>query len=534
MTATVRNCPLTPEQILAAVKKHGSERAAAKALGFSRTTFQDWHRKVKQDILTARRTKSPVKIAKPRKGDVKRFIFTSAQDGTKLHEPFWANLRAYADYVSAEIHVAGFTYAKSLYTNHVKQDAVYHEAITPYLTNRQFDVGGKLLFCGEQNTLPTAVHPLSGFETYTRSKWGVFPHPRVTLESVATMFNEPSKILMTTGAVTLPNYIPKKAGIRAEFHHVIGAVIVELDADGDIFCRHLLAEKDGSFQDLWRRVENGTVTEDHRVEAITWGDIHHERLDPVVEQACWGVDIGDESIVDILRPKYQFIHDAIDFQARTHHSIKDPHHRYDMWVHGQESVADVMGRLLNFLYRIERDDCKTIIVESNHDKMLGRWLREADYRHDPANAEFFLRLQARTYAAIKERDDRFSPLEAALRELDDRISGGALKAVFLRESDSYIICPQAGGGIECALHGHKGANGAKGHIYAFAKMGPKANVAHTHAAAIFEGIYQAGTCSKLDLGYNRGGLSSWNHSHIVTYPSGKRVILTMQAGKAWA
>jgi hypothetical protein len=63
-------------------------------------------------------------------------------------------------------------------------------------------------------------------------------------------------------------------------------------------------------------------------------------------------------------------------------------------------------------------------------------------------------------------------------------------------------------------------------------MGSKANVGHTHSAAIYEGIYQAGTSSKLDLEYNRGGLSSWNHAHIVTYLNGKRTIITM-CGSKW-
>jgi hypothetical protein len=142
---------------------------------------------------------------------------------------------------------------------------------------------------------------------------------------------------------------------------------------------------------------------------------------------------------------------------------------------------------------------------------------------------FFLECQAYIYGSIKDGVEDYSIFEQVLRD-----RGAPKSTHFLRESDSFLICPNAGGGIECALHGHKGANGAKANIQQFAKMGPKANVAHTHSAAIFEGIYQAGTCSKLDLGYNRGGLSSWNLSHIVTYPSGKRVILTMQRGKAWA
>jgi hypothetical protein len=509
----------TDKQLLAAIKKHGSGRKAAKALGIPRTSMQDRVAAAKKEKFSTKQRLRRVKISAPKRGGTKRFIFSSAQDGTKVHEGFLANLEAYAEFMDAEIHIGGFTYNKSLFEDHSNKRATFHPLVEKYMTNNQFDVAGKLLFCGEINTSPTAVTPLSGFETYTRGKWGIFPHPRVTLQSVATMFHQPSKQIMTTGAVTLPNYIAKKAGIKAEFHHVIGAVIVEVDGDGDVFCRHLIAEKDGSFQDLGNYVSEGSVEEDASVEAITWGDVHTEQLDPAVKEAAW----GPEGMLDRLMPEYQFFHDVLDFQARNHHNLKDPHYQFEMFLKGIDSVEDAIKRVGDFLVETKRDWCQSIVVESNHDRMLMRWLKEADYRADPINAEFFLECQLKVYNAIRQRDDHYLLIEDIL---NDRFAMGGV--VFLREDDSMTIC---GNTIECALHGHKGANGAKGHIGAYARMGPKANIGHTHSAAIFEGIYQAGTSSKLDLGYNRGGLSSWNHSHIITYPNGKRTIVTMQNGK---
>ena len=80
------------------------------------------------------------------------------------------------------------------------------------------------------------------------------------------------------------------------------------------------------------------------------------------------------------------------------------------------------------------------------------------------------------------------------------------------------------------MHGHLGANGARGGANGFAKMGRKANVGHSHSAGIHDGIYTAGTSSDLDLRYNSGP-SSWSHSHIVTYPNGKRAIITIWKGR---
>jgi hypothetical protein len=97
--------------------------------------------------------------------------------------------------------------------------------------------------------------------------------------------------------------------------------------------------------------------------------------------------------------------------------------------------------------------------------------------------------------------------------------------LFLREDESFRLFD-----IEFGIHGHLGANGARGSLNTFRKMGPKANVGHAHSAAILDGIYQAGVSGNLDMGYNRG-LSSWSHSHIVTYANGKRAIITMSDGE---
>ena len=80
------------------------------------------------------------------------------------------------------------------------------------------------------------------------------------------------------------------------------------------------------------------------------------------------------------------------------------------------------------------------------------------------------------------------------------------------------------------ITGYLGPNGAQGGANAYAKMGRKANVGHTHQAGIRDGIYTGGTLSYLDLGYNRGP-SSWSHSNIITYVNGKRTIITMWNGK---
>ena len=477
-------------------------------------------------VLTA-----PVVISAPKKG-VKRFIFTSAQDSSAIHEEFWKNLKAYAEYHDAKIYVAGFTYSKSNNSNAKKKfgnegrdneiSSTFHPEIKPYLTNDRIEIGDHVVFCGEMNTLPTSVNPLYGFEKYTREKWGIFPHAKVQLQSVATQKYALSKQIMTTGTITLSNYILKKEGIKATFHHIIAAVIVELCEDGSFFCRHLISEKDGTFYDIDRFVENEQVTEGHRVEALNYGDIHIEKLDPVVKKTTF---TNKNSLLNHLKPRHQFFHDLIDFSARNHHNVNDPHFIFKTYVNDTASVEEGIQLAGHFLEDTQRDFCKSVVVQSNHDNALTTWLksRAYDYRSDPVNAIFYLKAQLRFYESLKNGEEPaiFENMMKEYSNIDD--------VIFVGEDDSYRIA----GDIECAIHGHLGANGARGSAASFTKMGPKANIGHSHSPAIHDGIYVAGVSGSLDMGYNRG-LSSWAHSHIVTYSNGKRCILTMNAGKWYA
>jgi len=524
---------MSDAEVLEAVKTYGSLNKAATGLGIARVTFQRRHRKITASYTTKNQNK-PVALKKPRRGAaVKTWIFSSAQAHTAVHEGFMENLKAYAAHLNANIHISGFTYNMQATAREDKNIvSIYHPDIADYISNERFDVDGRLVFCGEMNTLPTATDPLSGFQTYTREKWAILPHPKVVLESVPTRLHDDPKIIMTTGAVTLPNYLQQKAGIKAEFHHVIGAVLVEIDSEGDFFCRHLAADKDGAFCDLNNYVADGAITEGSGiVEAITWGDIHAETLDYDTAIGSWGYDSEFSSIVmvednmlDTLKPVYQFFHDVIDFRRRNHHNVKDPHHWYKMHINGKSNVEGEFINAARFLEGTQREFCESIVIDSNHDRAFEKWLKTADTRFDPANALFFLEAQTAYYKAIKKREDNFLAAEWGIRKQDYDLDN----VQFIPNTGSFVIC----GNIENALHGDKGANGAKGHIKSFSKMGPKANIADKHGAGIYEGIYLAGHSCTRDQGYNRGGLTGWNHSHIVTYSNGKRTIVTMR-GQKW-
>lgn len=471
----------------------------------------------------------------PEKGKIKRYIFTSAQNNTRMHEQFWINLLALKNHYNAELCVARFFYVKSglgakgdksegaskggLYDPKIIE---WDERVLPYLVDERVQVAPGLVWCGEMNILPTADRPLSGLQVYTGRQSGIFPHAKIAMESVPSMLYEPTKFNYTTGAVTVRNYIQKKAGLKAEFHHCYGALLVEVNEDGDWWCRQLNGDNNGTIYDLDVKVYRGNVTTGNRVMAINWGDIHVDEMDMDVANAAW----GDMGMFLALKPKYQFCHDVLDFKPRSGHHIKKnlPYDRLRAWKEVGHSVEEEIDRVAHFLNEISSKWCKTVVVDSNHHRHFDEWLMMSDWRKDIGENTLFL-LEAQHEYARQVLENPREPVNI-LKWAVERTGYKPLNLEILNQDEPYIICDS----IECGMHGHAGPNGARGSPTAFARMGRRANLGHTHVAGIWDGVYYAGTCSKLSLDYNKGP-SSWSHSHIITYDNGKRTIVTVWKGK---
>lgn len=460
-----------------------------------------------------------------KKFDDRRFILTSAQNNTFVHSKFLASLQVMAERYDARIMVGTFSYNKSGFQNLEKGEAEWFDnKIKDYIVDEPVYLAKDLIWCGELNILPTAVNPLSGFHSYTKSCSGIIPHAKVQLESYPSHKQSDPRLLYTTGAVTKRNYIQKKSGQKASFHHIFGALFVEVDKAGDWFVRQLIADTDnGEFYDLDTLYTPTGYEVGNRVEAINWGDIHAEKGDTDVYVASFADN--SSSMLNVLRPKYQLVHDVMDMTARNHHTINDPYVRFKQHIQGNDSVVDNVREVAYVLTEMQRPYSQVVVVESNHDLALEKWLKTADYKNDPENAIFFLDCQLATYKAMAESDNDFCVFKYALQSLYPE----QMKNVkFLRTDESFMICGEDG--IECGCHGDLGSNGSRGSINSFQKLGTRYNIGHSHSAAIKDGVYMAGVSGKIDMGYNRGP-GSWSHSHIVTYPNSKRTIVTIKNGK---
>jgi hypothetical protein len=527
--------PVSKEELdrtLAVFEKHGTIKGAAEELGIERRTVRDRLRsigKYKKGPI-ARGTVHGTKTEKaelPSRG-VKRYILTSAQNNTKVHQAVWDSLLTLAKHYRAEILVGTFSYNQNHYgalsvkrgkKNEYQRELWYDPQLTDYLNDDRKELGKGLVWCGEYNALPTNVNPLAGLESYTQRQSAIFPHAKMAMRSIPTMQGEGTKLNYTTGTVTKRNYIQKREGVIAEHHHVYGGLLVEVNTDGNWWVRQLNAESDGTIQDLDVVVKGNEVTTGNAIEAVTWGDLHTTWIDEEVKRVSL-------EMLDELKPKFQFFHDVLKGWTINRHAINKhkPHYRFHAWLRGYHRFEQELVDTVKVLDEYERPGTRSVAVDSNHDNpWIQNWLEQYEYRHDPANAEFFLDAQRHMYAEIRAgkmaRD--VNMLEWCLRQ-----KGYKFPTKFLIADESFLICNRK---IECGMHGHLGPNGRFATPDNLSKMGRKANTAHTHSAGIYNGLYVAGTSSKMRWTYNTGP-SSWSHSHIVTYPNGKRTIITIYNG----
>ncbi len=168
---------------------------------------------------------------------------------------------------------------------------------------------------------------------------------------------------------------------------------------------------------------------------------------------------------------------------------------------------------------------QAIIVPSNHDDMMARWIRNTDWRGDPVNAEMYLetalhmvRGTVMTETGVRTPD----PFHYWIAKRN------AKNIRCLHRNESFTITD-----IECGLHGHEGPNGARGSLKNLSRLGVKVISGHSHTPGIEAGHYKTGTMTHLSLEYT-GPVGSWLHTHCSIDPMGKRHLHTCIDGEFWS
>lgn len=473
----------------------------------------------KQNGTVKRSVKTPVFTRTLGRTEV--FLVTWAQNGTPVHKDFIKSAEAFCNHRSGELLVIPGRYKNptSRWTRSQENQDVWAPEVIPYLFNTRKKLNKNLVVLGDVKVQPTAASPLTGFEGMTHGESGILGHPKLQLTTVPTPQSRTPKILTTTGACTVRNYSDTRAGKTGEFHHTLGAAVVEIQG-GKFHLRQVNAEKDsGHFFDL----DTCYMPQGHivagGVEALVMGDWHTGFTDPAVVRATF----GPGGMVETLKPKALIWHDVSDGYSVNHHHQGNPFNRIAKRRSGWDDAEGELNRVLDEIQKHTPPGVKSVIVASNHDDFLRQWIIANDWRSDPTNAEFYLR----TALAMVERTtmgpggtEYPSPFVYWARA---RLP--APQFLVLDGSQSYQIK-----GIELSMHGNRGPNGARGSRKNLRRIGVKSMIAHGHGPGIEEGCTQVGTSTWLSLEYTGNGPSNWLQTHGVIYSNGKRSLYNIIDG----
>lgn len=433
----------------------------------------------------------------------RRFILTWGQNATPVFTPFLENIKAYAKYIKADILVQGGMYKNpsSAWAEYEEDDMYWDDDLSPYLTTSRQEIHPLVTFLSDVKILPTSKNPLLNTGNMTANASAFVGHPRMHMTPEAVLDGFPKKFLATTGAVTIPNYTETSTGKLAEFHHVFGFVVIELDGDDFHFRQVTANTEDGSFNDLWYEVSNKRVKKINKCDSYTFGDLHIKSIDNDKFNSSL-------TLTDRLVPNYLALHDLLDGKSASHWDKKDPilmHHKFkrgDTNVEAEEKLTVKFVKDLLYKYR----KAKLLVIRSNHDEWFDRWIKDYSWKRDIENSHKY----AEYLGALLANPDTY----VLKHILESNIDSPRLK--YIGRQESYLINE-----VDHALHGDKGKNGSRGTIKQFSKLNTKVTVGHSHTPMRVDGAMSVGTSTPVRQPYSSGPTSNIQ-CDIIQHLNGKR------------
>lgn len=430
-----------------------------------------------------------------------RYIVFSVQNNAPLCGPAMATARMLANSLDAELLPVACSYM--IEPNDESDHLIIKTEAAPLWIGGSKDM---LVLSGD--VIPTAKKPISNARLMSGDRQlTILPHPKQQAESLPRSKGQGERWAVTTGTLCQPRYKAGRAGSEASADHILGFTVihddgtfdqVQLDSMGSGFYRGLPINQYGFADPMGDAV-------------IVAGDIHAEKLD------------GNEfnnllSLLDQTQASHVVLHDLLDFTSRNHHNRGSGLFLASMT---GRTVEDDLQEAAGILHEIQHNtEAFIVVVNSNHDRALDRWLEESDPRQDPVNLPLWCDLQKPRYAAALEgsKPDTIIPLERALKLVAPALDYNRIK--FLQRDESFVLH-----GVELSNHGDQGINGARGGFTAFERLGGSYVIGHSHSGyKNGKRVAVSGVTGSFDMGYNTGA-SSWSHSHVVVCNDGSMQII---------
>jgi hypothetical protein len=434
-----------------------------------------------------------------------RYVITAAVNATKAHARYLKTLEKYCDIHSAQLLIIPMRYKNPTRREESTDDEWWDARLVKYLVHDRVKIAPGMVLLADIKVQPTAINPLQGWLTVSGTDNAILGHTKIALKTVPTKPDAPAKIVQTTGAITVEQYSDSSAGKKGDFHHSLGAVIVDVDGQA-VRTRHITPLKDGSFIDLAHKYTPEGAEDAPPASVLVMGDMHAELEDKAVSTAT-------KALCELVKPRAIVAHDVLNFGSAGHHN--DYFERFRRHTTKTSSVLTELGVTAKYLDMVATWTEQIVIVGSNHHDHFTKWLERHEHALDLENAIVFHETKAAMLRAIHERK-RLDPFKHWMDQLMRRAAG----VKWLRPGESY-----SRHGIEFGWHGHKGPNGARGSTKGFANIGAKVTKGHSHGAEIIDGAHSVGVSGRLNMGYNLDSPSGWTQTHEITYANGKRTLI---------
>lgn len=436
----------------------------------------------------------------------KRFVVTTAVTGCKVHDNFYASLKNYCKINDACLLIltASDPASSVASTSFGMIDTKLQSEVIVFEDTRL----NSNVFLSTIKMSAKHIDPITGLSRIgQRNGTFLYASPKQRLQAVAVGNNKLPHFLMTTGAITEPNYkseryMSDRTAYIANNDHVMGAIVVEIQDDEIFFFRQVQADSKGNFPDLGV-MYTPSSSKPYAPSAFVLGDWHSGSTDPDARD-CW------EQVIKQLKPSMVVLHDLFDGRSISHHEDRDIVLRSQRAGRNELSLELELQGVAQDLQDLSKITDKLVIVKSNHDLFLERYLREGRYVKDPHNHRLALILAL-------DLIDGNDPLKSGVEVYLDKESIGKIN--WLDMDEDFKIA-----GVQLGAHGHAGSNGAKGSLSAMEHAYGNSITGHTHTPSILRGAWQVGTSSYLKLNYVKGS-SSWLHSSCLLYPGGQRQLI---------
>lgn len=379
---------------------------------------------------------------------------------------------------------------------------------------------------------PQQIHPLTGLHRIRGGKPQVivdgevvptrfnqsliFAHAKQDMECVATGNGTLARVMYSTGAISLPEYLPNRIGRIASEGHVLGGLIVEVDED-KFWVRQVQFAADGSFCDIdGKRYRPDGRVSPVKAKALRMGDLHagRENADVIASQV---------RLADVNEPSELFVEDVFDGASVSHHTEKTRLSRA-MRPSKFLSIAEELNYGAALLATLKsKFEAKLVVVSSNHHEHLVRYLEEGRYLKDDPNYAIAHRMisEILDHNEVAKRDGVAFHIDIPLRS---RLDPGGDFEWLDPEQDYYVD------GVQMGSHGHLGVDGARGSPIDLEKTFGDGMIGHLHAPRIMGRLMVVGHASMPRHGYNRGP-SRWLNTCGVVWPGGQKQLVNIIDGR---